>query len=90
MNGEVDPLVRTSDRERQEHLDKLHSLYGLTLGPTNPSPVEKEIATADRASQATSQPASIPAIRSAVKRALAAGTVAARPFRVGSFYQGCA
>jgi hypothetical protein len=29
-----------ADRQRQEHLDKLHAMYGLTLGPANPVPVE--------------------------------------------------
>lgn len=42
-----------SARERQEHLDKLQSLYGLTLGPTNPTPMEKEVPVADQASQAS-------------------------------------
>jgi hypothetical protein len=32
-----------SDRERQEHLDKLQDLYGLTLGPSVPTPVEKDV-----------------------------------------------
>jgi hypothetical protein len=50
MFGET--AAERSDRERQEHLDKLHSFYGLTLGPANPTPVDKEISPADRASQA--------------------------------------
>lgn len=27
-----------AERERQEHLDKLHAAYGLRLGPANPFP----------------------------------------------------
>jgi hypothetical protein len=34
------------ERERQEHLDKLHAAYGLTLGPRNPTPVELQPASA--------------------------------------------
>ena len=30
-----------AQRERQEHLDRLHDLYGLRLGPANPTPCEK-------------------------------------------------
>ena len=29
-------------RERQEHLDKLHDLYGLRIGPANPAPAGNE------------------------------------------------
>ena len=31
-----------AQRERQEHLDRLHDLYGLKMGPATPTPVEKE------------------------------------------------
>jgi hypothetical protein len=30
-----------AQRERQEHLQKLHDLYGLKLGPSNPTPLDK-------------------------------------------------
>jgi hypothetical protein len=29
-------------RERQEHLDKLYTAYGLKIGPTNPVPIEPQ------------------------------------------------
>jgi hypothetical protein len=38
-----------SGRERQEHLDKLQDLYGLTLGPSVPTPVEKDVPSATTA-----------------------------------------
>jgi hypothetical protein len=50
MFGET--AAERSDRERQEHLDRLHDLYGLMLGPANPTPVEKEVPTVDQASHA--------------------------------------
>lgn len=36
--GETAP--ERAQRERQEHLDKLHAAYGLRLGPPNPTPIE--------------------------------------------------
>jgi len=36
--GETGP--ERAERERQEHLAKLHELYGLRLGPPNPVPME--------------------------------------------------
>jgi len=36
--GETGP--ERAERERQEHLAKLHTLYGLRLGPPNPVPIE--------------------------------------------------
>lgn len=53
MFGET--AAERNDRERQEHLGKLHSLYGLTLGPTNPTPVDKEIRAENRGSQAAAR-----------------------------------
>jgi hypothetical protein len=50
MFGET--AAERSDRERQEHLDKLNSLYGLTLGPANPTPVDKEMPAADQGNPA--------------------------------------
>jgi hypothetical protein len=42
--GETGP--ERAERERQQHLDKLHALYGLTLGPRNPTPIEPQPAPA--------------------------------------------
>lgn len=52
-----------AERERQEHLAKLHQLYGLRLGPANPVPIEPRSAPATaeaKESPAEAGPASEP------------------------------
>lgn len=34
-----------AERERQEHLDKLYTAYGLKMGPANPVPIEPQPAS---------------------------------------------
>jgi len=51
MFGET--ATERAGRERQEHLDRLHDLYGLKLGPSNPTPIDKEVPSAVAVSVST-------------------------------------
>ncbi len=51
--GETAP--ERAERERQEHLEKLHAAYGLRLGPPNPTPIEPR--AAPTAAEAKESPA---------------------------------
>lgn len=40
-----------AEREEQEHLDRLHDQYGLTLGPIDPTPVEPAVAASEESTE---------------------------------------
>lgn len=40
-----------AEREQQDHLDRLHDQYGLTLGPTDPTPTEPAAAASDEGTE---------------------------------------